>query len=67
MMCWDSPESRRDVIDYIEISHNPKRKLANKDLLSLANFERQQQMKSQDVKKIQGYSHIQLLICTDSN
>jgi len=42
-------EARRDVFDYIELFYNPKRKHANNGMLSPAEFERQQKLKSQGV------------------
>lgn len=42
-------EARSDVFDYIEMFYNPKRKHANNGMLSPANFEKQQKLKSQSV------------------
>jgi putative transposase len=49
-------DARQDVFDYIEMFYNPIRKHANNGLLSPVQFERQQKLKPQGVKKTRGYS-----------
>ncbi|WP_454611407.1 IS3 family transposase [Labrenzia sp. MBR-25] len=42
-------EARQDVFDYIEMFYNPKRKHVRNRMLSPVEFERQQEMNSEDV------------------
>jgi len=42
-------EARSDIFEYIEMFYNPQRKHTNNGMLSPAEFERQQKMKSQGV------------------
>ena len=42
-------EARRDMFDYIEMFYNPRRKHVRNGMLSTAEFERQQEMKTEGV------------------
>ena len=49
-------KARRDVFDYVEMFHNPKRKHTKNGMLSPVEFERQQETITEGVSKIPGYS-----------
>ena len=49
-------EARQDVFDYIEMFYNPVRKRVRNGILSPVEFERQQFLKAEDVRKTTGYS-----------
>ncbi|WP_299844840.1 IS3 family transposase, partial [uncultured Jannaschia sp.] len=42
-------DPRQDVLDYIEMCYNPKRKHAQNGMLSPVEFERQQKLRQQGV------------------
>lgn len=47
--CKSCEEARQVVFDYIEMFYNPRRKHVRNEMLSPVDFERQQEMKSEDV------------------
>ncbi len=53
-------EVRQDVFDYIEMFYNPKRKHVRNGMPSPIEFERQQEMRTESVKKTRGYSYFHL-------
>jgi hypothetical protein len=48
--------ARQDVFDYIEMFYSPVRKYAKNRMLSPVQFERQQILKTEGVRKTRGYS-----------
>lgn len=53
--CKTREEARHDVLDYIEMFYNPVRKPVRNGMLSSAEFERQQILKAEGVRKSRGY------------
>ena len=51
-------EARQGVFDYIEMFCNPTRKHARNGMLSLVEFERQREMRTEGFKKTRGNSTI---------
>jgi putative transposase len=49
-------EARQDAFDYIEMFNNPKRKHVRNGMLSSVEFERQQKLTAEGVKKTRGYT-----------
>lgn len=49
-------EARHDVFDCIEMAYNPRRTHVSKGMLFAAEFERQQEMKTEGFGEIRGYS-----------
>ena len=50
-------EAGRDVFDHIEMFDNPKRKHARNGMLSPLEFERQKELRSDDVQETRGFSY----------